>query len=61
MQRLPSHEALERGRLPPLVAGDAGAESVRTPSLLRASLGVRLALVAVALGVLWLAVAWALT
>jgi hypothetical protein len=60
MQRLPSHEALERGRVPP-IAGDAGAESVRTPSLLRASLGVRLALVAVALGVLWLAVAWALT
>jgi hypothetical protein len=60
MQRLPSHEALERGRVP-IVAGDAGAQRMHAPSLLRASLGARLALVAVALGVLWLAVAWALT
>jgi len=51
---------LERERAA-LVASDAAAALMRGPSLLRASLGARLALVAVALGALWLAVYWALT
>lgn len=55
-----SYEALGRGRVA-LVASDAAAALMRGPSLLRASLGARLALVAVALGALWLAVYWALT
>ena len=49
-------EALEHA----LVANDASVEAL-TPSLLRASLGARLTIVAVAVGVLWLAVYWALT
>ena len=56
---MPSQEALERGRIV-LVAGDA-CEGARAPSLLRASLGARLALASVAVGVLWLGVYWALT
>jgi hypothetical protein len=55
-EQLPPQEALERA----FVANDASIEA-RTRSLLRASLGARLALVAVAVGALWLAVYWALT
>ncbi|MFW2392724.1 MAG: hypothetical protein ACTSRM_01750 [Alphaproteobacteria bacterium] len=52
-----SQEAVERA----LVTRDDGTEAPRAPSLLRASLAARLALVAVAAAILWLAVYWALT
>jgi type VI protein secretion system component VasF len=52
-----SQEAVERA----LVTRDDGTEAPRAPSLLRASLAARLALVAVVAAILWLAVYWALT
>lgn len=65
---VPSREALERARVDVVASDggfasgvDAGPMPVLSFSLIRASLGARLGLVAVAAAVLWLAVYWALT